>query len=136
MDRRLTLRVALSDLDGGQLGSGETTLEYPSLEAAGKHIQRRRARPQDRLFGAVAGMREGGDREFLWRSDLHHPDDCEPRDGRCWFPISGHPVAYPPDQDVLVRVQLDRLCAPRYCLVTTYSIPLSASQRLVETSCR
>jgi hypothetical protein len=65
MDRRLTLQVSISEADGGLLGSGEMIAEYPQYEAVGKQIKQRRARLQLLFFGALAGMREGGEREFL-----------------------------------------------------------------------
>ena len=137
IDRRLFLQVSINEADGGRsLGSGEMTVEFPQLEAVGKQIQRRRAPLQSRFFGAVAGMREGGDREFLWRSDLHKPDECDPREGRCRFWLGNQLIQYPPNEDILFRVHLERLCAPRYCVVTQYSIPLDVSHRLVESWCR
>jgi hypothetical protein len=136
MDRRLFLFVSMRTADGGLLGEGTMTLEYPQWEAVGTSIRRRSTPVQRRLLGALAGMREKGEREFIWRSDLRHPQECDPRDGMCRFWLGGQLITYPPGQDILFRVGLERLCEPRYCVVTSYSIPIIVNHRLEEQSCR
>jgi hypothetical protein len=135
-DRRLFLRLSFSTPDAGELGAGPLVMEYPVVEVKGQHLGQRRIPFQDRLFGAIAGMREGGERRFTLRAPLQGPDQCQPHAKSCELFLDETKVSYPPDQDMTVTAHLDRLCAPTYCLQTEIAIPPPNIHRLVERSCR
>lgn len=132
---RMEFRAVVRDEDGSVVSEGPTTPELMRPTLLGRQI----AHPAvtsfaSYIYGSVNGMREGGVREFAINLPRLRPQLCHLLRGTCQLPI-GRGASVAPDQGYTLRLTLQSLCSPLYCVKWELHIPPGGEYNLVERRC-
>lgn len=133
---RFQIALTLLDQKGDTLFADTLSLEYPPAKEQyrGPRISRfpfPGAYPAE-LGSSVCGMREGGERELAVSSWSQIP---APHSEKAIQGLDFKPFFKVTEEVQRMRVKLLKVCEPRYCLRTSYSIPSMRSQKLILKSC-
>ena len=131
--RKITLRASFSDSAGRSLGAREVTVLFPRFDRerfghAGYGIDS--GEMPVYFEPMLAGMRVGTKRRFTM------PVHTRPEPWALRGIGEADPLAITGNEPVTTESEVRSVCKPKICMVTTWSIPSSRNQRVVEKGCR
>lgn len=133
--RKMKIRVEAADSSGNSYGSGTVSFVDPPFDwkTWGPGVDSGTIPPE--FMTAMGGMREGGVRKFtLAAVPLSYTNAVtELNDGDSHQNV----IQYPRGVEVIFTVTLQKVCKPKFCSLTTYSIiDVGKHRQSWETSCK
>ena len=145
--RRFKIQVKVQNAKKRILAQGSMSYEYPTAENYYRGEADLHAFPYPGNFPvgmaqAIIGMREGGVRRFTlndWRFIRGNSGNAAFRKKATRYLVSSENTQQIMKSDekgpMFFEVSLKKVCRPRYCLKTTYSIPAMRNLELIEKAC-
>jgi hypothetical protein len=133
--RKMKIRVEAADSSGNSYGSGTVSFVDPPFDwkTWGPGVDSGTVPPE--FMTAMGGMREGGVRKFtLAAVPVSYTNAVtELNDGDSHQNV----IQYPRGVEVIFTVTLQKVCKPKFCSLTTYSIiDVGKHRQSRETSCK